>query len=32
MRMSVVGRAEIKRREVERLSAYKDSVGLWTIG
>ena len=32
MRTSVAGRAAIKRREGERLSAYKDSVGIWTIG
>ncbi len=32
MRMSVVGRAAIKWREGEKLSAYKDSVGIWTIG
>jgi len=32
MRTSVAGRAAIKRREGEKLSAYKDSVGIWTIG
>jgi len=32
MRTSTAGRAAIKRREGERLSAYKDSVGIWTIG
>jgi lysozyme len=32
MRTSLAGRAAIKRREGERLTAYKDSVGIWTIG
>lgn len=32
MRMSVEGRALLKRREGVRLKAYRDSVGVWTIG
>lgn len=32
MRMSAVGRAKLTQREGVRLKAYKDSVGIWTIG
>jgi lysozyme len=32
MRMSPEGRALLKRREGVRLKAYRDSVGVWTIG
>jgi lysozyme len=32
MRMSAAGRAKLKTREGERLKAYRDSVGIWTIG
>ncbi|MBY0300055.1 MAG: lysozyme [Methylobacterium sp.] len=32
MDLSPIGRAALKAREGERLTAYKDSVGIWTIG
>lgn len=32
MRMSAAGRAALIAREGKRLKAYKDSVGVWTIG
>lgn len=32
MQMSAKGRELLKQREGERLKAYKDSVGVWTIG
>ncbi|WP_375453703.1 lysozyme [uncultured Methylobacterium sp.] len=32
MDLSPIGRAALRAREGERLTAYKDSVGVWTIG
>ena len=32
MRLSLIGRAAIEAREGCRLAAYRDSVGVWTIG
>jgi lysozyme len=32
MRMSAAGRGALTTREGKRLKAYKDSVGIWTIG
>ncbi|GJE27932.1 lysozyme [Methylobacterium organophilum] len=32
MDLSPIGRAALKAREGERLTAYKDAVGIWTIG
>lgn len=32
MDLSPIGRAALKAREGEVLTAYRDSVGIWTIG